>query len=275
MILGVYWAFKFPEKVYSFDFFKYRGTKGGHAHSPSELFMNCKAKYPDILLDKLNRLIQDNPYGLLFIYKKEDGLSIKTGSYMLFDYDFLLVKRIEELLKKEEIYDINETDTRGGELIRIIGDKRYLENEFFPKKGFFQTVGSEITNYNSELSAIRFDCNILNSELHDFLTDLKSILIEENFSLAFYKNKIADKRNNLMMFLANGRQGLGLNPLIVTNACSLENKIENLKGKYSLEFGFIKGYYPDSRRKEIMIIDAEFLPRIQIRLTTLHMAYGS
>lgn len=262
MILGVYWAFKFPEKIYSFDFFKYRGTKGGHAHAPSELFMNCKAENPDILIDKLNRVIIDNPFGRLFIYKKENCLSIKTGSYFLFDYDFLLTKKIEEILKGEQITDVNETDTKGGELIRIIGDKRFHESESYPKKGFFQTVGSEITNFNSELSAIRFDCNILNSELRDFLTDLKTILTEENITLAFYIDKIADKRINLMMFFTNGRQGLGLKPLITTDACSLENKIENLKSKYSLEFGFIKGYYPDSKRKEIMIIDEEFLPRI-------------
>lgn len=262
MLLGIYWAFRFPERIYSFDFFKYRGTSGGHAHSPSELYMNCKVSNPDLLIEKLNRLIKDYPFGQLFIYKIGDCLKIETGSYFLFDYDFLLVKKIEELLKDEKVVDINSTDTKGGELIKIIGDKRYHESDSFPKKGFFQTVGSEITDFNSELSAIRFDCNILNSQQHDFLTDLKEILKEENFTLAFYKDRIAENRNNLMMFFTNGRQGLGLNHLIITNGCSLENKIENLKSKYSLEFGFIKGYYPDSKRKEIMIVDAEFLPRI-------------
>lgn len=262
MILGVYWAFKFPEKIYSYDFFKYRGTKGGHAHSPSELFMNCRTKNPDVLIDKLNKVIVDNPFGRLFIYKKEDCLSIATGSYFLFDYDFLLTKKIEEILKSEQITDINETETKGGELIRIVGDKRFHETDSYPKQGFFQLVGSEITDYNSELYSIRFDCNILSSELNNFLSDLKTILNEENITLAFYIDKIADKRINLMMFFTNGRQGLDLNLLITTNACSLENKIENLKSKYSLEFGFVKGYYPDSKRKEIMIIDEEFLPRI-------------
>jgi hypothetical protein len=51
MILGVYWAFKFTEKIYSFDYFKYRGTAGGHAHSPSELYMDCKVENPDLFVD--------------------------------------------------------------------------------------------------------------------------------------------------------------------------------------------------------------------------------
>jgi hypothetical protein len=262
MILGVYWAFKFPEKIYYFDFFKYRGTSGGHAHSPSELYMDCKLKNPDLLIGKLKKVIEDYPFGRLFIYQRGDCLKIKTGSYFLFDYDFLLIRKVEELLKSEQITNVNETDTKGAELIKIIGDKRFHENNSFSKKDFFQMVGSEITNYNSELYSIRFDCNILNSELHDFIIDLKNILKEENITLAFYKDKIADNRTNLMMFFTNGRQGLNLSPLIVTDACSLENKIENLKSKYSLQFGFIEGHYPNSNRKEIMISDSEFLPRI-------------
>lgn len=261
MILGVYWAFRFPDKIYSFDFFKYRGTSGGHAYSPSELYMDCKVKNADLLIDKIKDLIKNYPFGGVFVYKKGDCLKIITGSYFLFDYDFLLTHKIEEILKDEQITGVNETDTKGGELIKILGDKGFHKTDSYPKNGFFQMVGSEITKYNSELHSIRFDCNILSSQLHAFLTDLKIILIKEKITLAFYKDKIAKNKTNLMMFFTNGRQGLGLNPLIVTDACSLENKIENLKSKYSLEFGFVKGYYPDSIRKDLLTVDEEFLPR--------------
>ena len=260
MILGVYWAFKFPEKIYSFDYFKYQGTQGGFAHAPSEIFMNCQVDNSDDIIEKLKHLIDNYPDGLLFIYKKGKSINISTGSYTLFDFDFLLIQKVEELLKKETISNINSSDTKGGELIRIIGNRR---NEFdlLPKKEIFQIVGSEFSKHNSETSAIRFDCNVLKSDKSDFLKELEIISLEENISVIYYLEKESTNRINLMVFFTNGRQGLGLEPLIHVDGARFENKVKNLTNKFSLTFGFEKGYYPESDEKFIRIIDKEFIIR--------------
>ena len=101
MNLGVYWYFGFPEGLYNFEYLTFQKGNGGHADNPAELITNIIVQKPDDLIDKLKLLINQHKEGFLFIYRDNNRLQIVTGGYQLFDYDFLLAKEVELLLKNE------------------------------------------------------------------------------------------------------------------------------------------------------------------------------
>lgn len=269
MLLGVYWSYRFPRSLYSFDYFTYSGTTGGHGHSPSELSLICQTEHFDKLLEDLTQLIDKHQDGRIFIWREDKYLKIDIGAYELYDYDFCLAKEVEKIVhsKSIDIVDHKFDFKKSKNLIRLIGSGRPLVDKKF--NTFFQVVASNFSQYDNQLMMLRYDCSVLKSQSSNFIGEVTKIAKDEQVNLAFYHERKVNKKNNLMLFFGFGRQGINLAPLIRINEGRLENRILDLRNDFSIEHGHFKieesdhfsKYYPDYNiRKDILLVDQEFIP---------------
>lgn len=269
MLIGVYWSFKFPKRLYSFDYFTYSGTVGGHGHSPSNLSLICRMENYDELIDELKQLIEKHQDGRIFIWRDNIYLKIVISAYELFDYDFCLAKEVERIIYLKSI-DIVEYDfdfKKSKSLLRLIGSGRPLVDKRF--NTVFQVVGSKFSQYDNQLMMLRYDCNVLKSESPKFIEEVRRIAKDEKINLAFYHERKVSNRYNLILLFGFGRQGLNLAPLIRINEGRLENRILDLRNDFTVEHGHYKinesdhysKWYPDSNiRNDILMVDQEFIP---------------
>lgn len=260
MILGTYWYFEFPTDLYKFDFFEYRQGYGGHADKPAELITDIEAEDPEKIISDLKLLITTYNEGSLFIYRDGQKLKIGTGGHQLFDYDFLLISKVENILRREKIKLVKDQKLNNPTFFRLNIDSpsnKYI----YPKKSFLQLVGSELKKHNAENSKLRLDCNLKLKDKENFIDELKEISKEENIKVLFYFDKDFESDTNLMIFFTNGRQGLNLAQKQFVNTKSFENKIEESITKNNVKFGHISGFglYPQNGPKIELMIDEEFI----------------
>lgn len=260
MILGTYWYFNFPTDLYKFNYFKFRKGYGGHADNPAELVSTFETEYPERVIEELKALVDRYPEGYLFIYQAGKKLKIGTSGYQLFDYDFLLIKEVEELLKNHKIAQLEDQTIENSTLIRIKIDTG--QNKFiYPKKGFLQIVGSELKMHNAENSKLRLDCNLNLTDKANFIAELRRISTEEIIDVFFYYDKDFQDKTNLMLFFTNGRQGLNLNGKKYIDTLRLESKIEKAILNFKVNFGHMGGYdlYPQNGPRIEKIVEQEFI----------------
>jgi hypothetical protein len=260
MILGTYWYFDYPTDLYKFDYFKFRKVHGGHFDNPAELVTTFETEHPERVIEELKKLLDRYSEGFLFIYQQEKKLKIGTGGYQLFDYDFLIIKEVEELLKNHKIALLIDQTFVNPTFIRINNDTE--QNKMvYPKKGFLQVVGSELKKHNAENSKLRLDCNLNLTDKANFIAELRMISTEEKIDVLFYYDKDFQDKTNLMLFFTNGRQGLNLNSKKYIDTLSLESKIEKSILKFKVNFGHVDGHglYPQNGPRIEKIIEQEYI----------------
>ncbi|MDR1348462.1 MAG: hypothetical protein LBJ63_08585 [Prevotellaceae bacterium] len=251
MILGVYWFYEFPNKLYEFEFFKFKKGLGGLGSSPAELLTTIRCQNSDNLILQLQYLIDKYNDGKLFIYSKDNYLKISIGGWEIFDYDFLITKKVEKILQEQKTILVKDYDFRDCEIIKLTGKMADRQGAYFERK-FLQIVGSEIGKNQSERLAVRMDCNIIDLEKNNFMVELVNIARAENINVLYHYEKPFQNRVNLMIFFSNGRQGINLYKKQDVNLFCLENKLDILFQKYDIKIGHIGGfeYYPYSSKEE-------------------------
>ena len=260
MILGTYWYFDFPTDLYKFDYFEFRKGYGGHADNPAELVATFETENQAEIIDDLKKLIDNYSDGFLFVYTENKKIKIGTGGHQLFDYDFLIIKKIETLLKRHNILLAKNDIFNNPSITRIY--KETTQNKLiYPKKGFLQVVGSELKKHNAENSKLRLDCNLEIKHKDKFINEIKEVVNDENIDVLFYYDKDFQEKTNLMIFFTNGRQGLNLTSKKYTDIESFENKIENVIMRNYVNFGHISGFdlYPQKGPKIEKMIEQEFI----------------
>ena len=260
MILGTYWYFDFPNDLYKFDYFEFKKGYGGHADNPAELVATFETENESEIIDDLKNLINNYIDGFLFVYTENSKIKIGTGGHQLFDYDFLIIKEIENLLKRHKVVLTKNDIFKNPSITRIY--KETTQNKLiYPKKGFLQVVGSELKKHNAENSMLRLDCNLDIKHKDKFIYEIKEVVNDENIDVFFYYDKDFQEKTNLMLFFTNGRQGLNLTNKKYTDTLSFENKIENIAKTNNVNFGHISGFdlYPQNGPKIEIIIDQEFI----------------
>ena len=260
MILGTYWYFDFPIDLYEFDFFEFKKGYGGHVDNPAELVTVFEAEHPEKIIEDLKSLIDKNPDGYLFVHQEQHKLKIGTGGHQLFDYDFLLIKEVEKLLRNHRAYPAKDKTLSNPTLTKFY--KENSKNKItYPKQTFLQVVGSELKKHNAENSKLRLDCNIKLEHKEDFIKDLESISKEEKIDVFFYYDNEFENITNLMLFFTNGRQGLNLGEKIYIDTLSFENKVAKTITTHNAKFGFLGGYdnYPQKGPNIQKIIEKEMI----------------
>lgn len=260
MILGTYWYFDFPIDLYKFDYFQFRKGLGGHADNPAELVATFETEYHEQIIDDLKKLIDRYSDGFLFVYLENNKLKIGTGGHQLFDYDFLIIKEVEKLLKKHKVV-LTTNEVFINPIITRIYNETISNKIIYPKKGFLQVVGSELKKHNAENCKLRLDCNLELINKDKFIDDLKGLTYDVNIDVFYYYDKDFNDITNLMLFFTNGRQGLNFANKKFTDILKFENKIENIITSNNVSLGHISGFdsYPQNGPKIEKMIEQEFI----------------
>ena len=259
MVLGIYWYFGFPEGLYTFDFFKWKPGYGGHVGNPAELECLVAAPEPERLIQALRLLIDKFQDGFILVHRQENNLNIKTGAFNLHDYDFLLMQKVEEILKQEKVKAIPAMDRTNAEIIRIFNEKK--DPPRYPRKNVLQMVSSGQHRSSAESAMLRMDCYVPAYQKAGFIAALAKAAAEENVNVLFYKEAAYNAGVNLMIFFSNGRQGMGLEKKQEIDAIALEEKAEaaviHAGGSQKHQGGW--DYYPQGEPVLVKMVDGEFI----------------
>lgn len=260
MILGVYWYYRFPDRLYDFKFFRFLKGFGGHADNPARLQASVYLEDAGHFLSRIRELKSE--YKRAYLKVKTDGnhLFIETGDYTLFDYHFQMVSEIEEVLKDENAvpaeYKVSpETETA----YKFDADHEGIYGQ--RKHDFIQLTGSDFKKHDAENFSMRIDCHLPLPMKTAFLNELTQVCHEENISVFYYFDFKTDDFVNLMLFFTNGRQTK--DHIQITDLISFGNKIQNTAEKYTVKFGLKNGpeSYPANGPHIELMADEEFIIR--------------
>ena len=260
MILGTFWYFNFPTEIYNLEYFTFKNGYSGYSESESELIANFEANNPEHIILRLKTLIEIYKEGSLYIYEGKKQIIIGTKSYTLFDYDFLLISEIEKILKEENVKIANNKVIENAKYYYIYNEE-YQKSRYHWKGRFLQLEREELVNNNGECLKIRLNCHLDIKNKNSFISDLIIVCKENNIGALYYFETNLESDSNLIIFFANGRQGLRLEPKIEINADLFEEKIEFIMKKYLVKNGHSEGlnFYPNSEPKIELMVDQDFI----------------
>jgi len=255
MILGVYWYFKFPENIYSFQFFRFFKGFGGHADNPAELEARVLVDHPESFIKKLEELHFRFKRIYLDIKINENQLLISIGDYTLFDEHFQFVSEIEQLLVHHNAV-LSDLPFEVKSSRRLNPEKKNFETI---EHRFMQITGSDFKKNNAENLSVRIDCNLPAANKKDLINDLVRICTEENLHVFYYYDHDFGQHSNIMLFFTNGRQLE--NAVQNVNINAFGRKVRHLDQKYPLHFGLFGGmeYYPRNGPFVELITDEEYI----------------
>ena len=258
MILGTYWYFDFPTDLYEYNYFKFHKGLGGHVYNPAELIALVTTEHPEQLISDLEKIIRTYPESVFIISQEGNKLELSIGGFHMYDYDFLFAKEVEKIFKKHNVSSQEKLDFTNPERKRLSKETENDEDSI-PQKKFIQFVGSELKKSNAENAALRIDCNLELHNKNDFIAALKTIALDEQFDIFFYKFNDFNEKTNLMLFFTNGRQGLKLTAKKRNNIVRFEAKIEQIFKQFKADFGHFGGYdcYPKGKSVIELIVDKE------------------
>lgn len=257
MILGVYWANKFPEGLYTYRYFKFSGAVGGHADKPAELVVMLTVSDADALLQELKAYIDTHPDTFLWIRRHEQLLYINYGTWNMFDYDFRFVQAVEQILEKYNPEVCNVPLPKEASTIQL--QSPVLHKFDYPQMKLLQYASGE-GGKNSESLQLRFDCHIAPAEKEKFITALDALAAAADLAVFYYLEQATGDAVNLMLFFTNGRQ---INAPVSVDVLTFDKMIQDLQHVYNFQKGHIPGYdnYPKGQEVVVRVVDREFLFR--------------
>lgn len=259
MILGVYWYYDFPDGLHTYEYFKFSKGYGGHADNPAELVADVEVANPTLVIEELRTLVDLHPDAFMFIYTFENVLRIGTGGYAMHDFEFELIHKVEDILKRHTAQTTIFHLVNVAELIKFSNIEPI--KKMYPTKKYFTLAASSPHKYNSEYLSIRFDCNVDHKTKDVFLKEVALRITPAEIDVVFYSEKEFEGRYNLMLFFTNGRQGVGLKLKQRVDVEMFEDTMDELIQKYDVQIGHVGGwdYYPIGEKIVLKIVDAEFI----------------
>jgi len=257
MILGINWFREFPIELYDYKFFNFRRSPGGHADYPAELETLIQTSTCEQLVEQIQELVNCYKQARIFLKIRNNNLKIMIGWYSLFDFDFSFANEVERLLTKNNVNFSNEEGFTNEELLKLGNHNLY--NEFkYPKIENSSIVYSSPGKNNAITSSLRIDCNVVKEEYNELIYKLNKIGDECNFNSIYISQKQSKSRDreNLSIFLTNGRQGRNLNEMIVSDGVKTEQMINNLDSENLIQFGQIGDWkFSPSKIKTIVRVE--------------------
>ena len=258
MILGVNWYRDFPDGLYDYEFFKFKRSPGGFADYPPELVTSVEATDNNILKQKLNSLL--NKFDKASVFYKQNGNHslIEISWYHLYDYDFLFALEVEKMLTeiKAKYSEVSYKESK----LEKLGNYEFQQNHYYPKSDFINVVHSAPGLNNSCLKLIRIDGHIKSSDLKNFATELARLATLSNTLCCYYSESKKGEFSNFYVFLTNGRQGVNLNEMLVSDGKQIEKDVDQLTKKYNVKTGFVGDHtnWPTGKKVVLNITDKEF-----------------
>lgn len=261
MTLGVYWASKFPEGLYTYRYFEFSGAVGGHADKPAELFVMLRVSDADGLLQELKSYIDTHPNTFLWIRRHEQLLLIIYSTWNMFDYDFCFALYVEQLLDKYKAEIRNEPLHKDAVTIDL---KSPVIHPFsYPQMQLLRYVFAD-GRINARSVQLRFDCNIARAAKEKFIAALDALALAADLSVFYYHEQEAGDVVNLMLFFTNGRQ---INTLVQVDVQTFDKMIWELQPVYGFQKGHVPGYdnYPKGQAVVVRVVDGVFLFRDSVK----------
>lgn len=261
MILGVYWANKFPEGLYTYRYFRFSGAVGGHADKPADLTVMLQVAEPERLLQRLDDYIRNHPETYLYIMRHEQQLFVSFSTWNMYDFDFLFVQAVEQILDEHEAEVYNVSLPKGAVTIQLVSP--VLHTYSFPKIKLLQYVYGE-GGKNSESLQLRFDCHIAQAEKAKFIAALDALAAAADLAVFYYKEQVVGDAVNLMLFFTNGRQ---IKAPVSVDVLTFDKMIQELQAVYNFQQGHIPGAdnYPQGPEVIVRAVDREFVFQERIK----------
>lgn len=260
MTLGPYWYTNFPDGLYAYDLITFKAGLGGHANTPAELSVTVKTENPDELISSLKELSAKYDDAFLIVEREGSYLQITTGGYRLWDYDFLFMKKVEQLIKKRDIEVMKDHKLADAKMLKL-GRQRLTTELDIPQNRWFQLVSSTGKKYNAECSLLRVDCHVNPEVKSAFIDDLSTVSQKANLEVFYYHQKEVGDVINLMLFFTSGRQGTAFTPKKSVDIHSIEDQLESVMTIYGAETGHVGGaeYYPADDLVIERMVDEAFI----------------
>ena len=255
MILGVNWYREFPIGLYSYKYFEFQRSVGGFADWPAELYTSVKVEDSHRLINSIEILVQNHKQARIFMKQSDNYFYFMVGWYNLYDYDFLIVLEIEKILNELNANKISKFEFKNVVLLKL-GDHDFYNNQYYPRVEGLTNVHSEMGKHNSLVNALRFDCQLNNNKVRGFLTEIKSIANQCQIFTIYYSQIEMHDTTCLYVFMTNGRQGVALNDMVISDGKLLEKKLLNLMNTFDLNSSQNKEEWK-SPSKEIIVIDVQ------------------
>ena len=259
MLLGVYWYYGFPKGLYHFDFFTFRPGLGGHADGPAELTATVQAPDPAALLDQVRALAARYPDGYLVGYAHGTLLRLTLGDYALTDYTFHLAGELEQVLRQQRATRTAEPLPADTPLLRLAEARDPTAPYHY---GLLQAVSSALGKYRAEVAALRLDCHLPLAHQAGFLAALDALCEQFGLDVLYYLSHELPPQVNLMVFFANGRQGVGGQALRYTDTAALQKAVAASLGAHGGIAGHLGDYpadYPRHGPQVVRMVDPEFV----------------
>lgn len=192
--IGKSWSYDFPQEIYKLNYFKFSSANGGAGSSPPELkcifeIKNSEQKFIEEI-EKILNIYKDTN---LNISKDNNGiLKIEIFEWVLFDYDFQLVNKIEETIEKYNFELVTDIDFSKSEVI--------LKNICEVYKDGYKYLEPTISfSYNP--LGIELMCFMEKIKEEKFLEGINELLAEFNFDeVDYYRCQNSEEVNFRIYF---------------------------------------------------------------------------
>lgn len=260
MVLGVYWYYGFPADLYHFDFFAFQPGLGGHADGPAELKTTVRAPDPAGLLAEVRALVARYPDGYVFAWAQGPLLRLDLGDYALTDYTFHVASELEGVLRRHRATPTTEPLPADTPLLRLAAPQDPTPPYSYGD-GQFQAVSSGPGKHQAEVACLRLDCHLPQARKADFLAALDAVCGQFALDVLYYFDQPVVAQMNLMVFFANGRQGVGGRALRYTDTAALRTAVFACLGAHDGQPEHLgsSASYPRRGPHVVRMVDADFV----------------
>ena len=261
MVLGVYWYYGFPEKLYHFDFFVFNPGRGGHADGPAELTATVRAPDPAALLAEVQAVVARYPEGYLFGKAHGPLLHLDLGDYALTDYTFHVAGELEQVLRRQGATLTTEPLPADASLLRLTAPHDPTPPYDYGD-GQLQAVSSRPGAHRAQVALLRLDCHLPLAQKAAFLTGLDALCEQFQLDVLYYFDREIVSQVNLMVFFGQGRQGVGGRPLRYTDTTAHKAAVLAslaAHGGQPRHLGSFPAQYPRRGPHVIRMADADFV----------------
>ncbi|HEX8326684.1 MAG TPA: hypothetical protein VF629_04025 [Hymenobacter sp.] len=224
MLLGVYWYYDFPEGLYHFDYFTFQPGFGGHADGPAELTATVRAPDPAALLAAVQAVAARYPDGYLFAYAHGELLRLTLGDWSVTDYIFHVAGELEAVLRQHQATRTDQDLPAEATLLHLAQPQDPTPLYSYGD-GLLQAVSANSRKHRAEVAMLRLDCHLPRAQKAAFIIALDGLRGQAGLDVLYYFDHELPDQVNLMVFLTNGRQGVGGQPLRYTHATALTTAV--------------------------------------------------
>lgn len=219
VLLGTYWYYN-PPADYTYAYIEFRPGHGGHANDEAELrclFSTSEGEELRTQLEKINETYPCCSFGLTWHF--DSVYSVSISSYALLDYDCFVAGQIDHLLRRLNAQPLN--DRRREVSSSLSGSNR--QTIHYPS--IYTHTWPGLTNTNGQLVSgrlangaeqlkIRVDVHTSHAtDTNGFVADLRAVLDASGLMFGYFHQYAG----NYVLFVGNGRQGVGGCPLTVSD----------------------------------------------------------